>query len=105
METIPSASDEDVRRAEREDAESAEAEARASYAKTPAGRVAGVFSSAYFADRVAASAAASYKRVLPNNARDVRGEAVVAAIVTHEKAGDGARDGPGAGDDLKCSPA
>ena len=101
VETIPSASDEDVWRAERDDAESAEAEARASYAKTPAGGVPGVFSSAYFADRVAARAAAAYRRVLPNHARDVRGAAVVAAIVAHEKAGDGARDGPGAGDDLK----
>ena len=101
VEMIPSASVEDVWRAERDDAETAEAEARASYAKTSAGRVPGVFSSAYFADRVAARAAAAYRRVLPNHARDVRGAAVVAAILAHEKAGDGARDGPGAGDDLK----
>ena len=100
VETIPSASAEDVARAEREDAEAAEAEARACRAKSA--RDDGVLSSAHFADRVAARAAAAYRRVLPNHSRDVRGAAVVAAVVAHENAGDEkAGDGPGAGDVLK----
>ena len=100
VETIPSASAEDVARAEREDAEVAEAErARVSLEKRARRR--DTFQRA-FADRVAARAAAAYRRVLPNHSRDVRGAAVVAAVVAHENAGDEkAGDGPGAGDVLK----
>ena len=57
--------------------------------------------STLFANRVAATAAAAYRRWFPDHAANTRGAAVIAAIVAHERDASSPFDAPGHGDRLR----
>ena len=57
--------------------------------------------STLFANRVAAAAAAAYRRWFPDHAANTRGAAVIAAIVAHERDASSPFDAPGRGDRLR----
>jgi len=78
-------------------------EAEGEAVKAGGGSLPGGFkeTSTLFANRVAAAAAAAYRRWFPDHAANTRGTAVIAAIVAHERDASSPFDAPGHGDRLR----